>query len=64
MTRKQDPVIKDYSGKSSFTEVSFKPDPKLFNMSRLDDDIVAVMAKYVYDLACVLGSSVRVKLNG
>ena len=33
-------------------------------MTNLDDDIVALMTKRVYDLAGVTEAKVRVKLNG
>ena len=33
-------------------------------MERLDDDIISLMTKRVYDLAGITDSKVRVKLNG
>ena len=63
MGRKDEPLIKD--GRFfDFTKVSFKPDLAKFNMQCLDDDIVALMTKRVYDLAGVTDSRVKVKLNG
>ncbi|CAL5329981.1 unnamed protein product [Camellia sinensis] len=46
---------------SSFT---FKPDLAKFNMTRLEDDVVALMKNGVIDLARCLGKIVKVELNG
>eukprot|EP01117_Protostelium_nocturnum_P020001 TRINITY_DN881_c0_g1_i5.p1 TRINITY_DN881_c0_g1~~TRINITY_DN881_c0_g1_i5.p1 ORF type:complete len:1491 (+),score=500.80 TRINITY_DN881_c0_g1_i5:112-4584(+) len=35
----------------SYTKISFKPDLKRFGMESLDDDIIALMTKRVYDVA-------------
>jgi len=64
MSRKEEPSIGENASGMDFTKVSFRPDLKKFNMSCLDDDIVALMTKRVYDLAGVTDAKVRVKLNG
>ena len=56
-------IVKNEYGQD-FTCVSFKPDLKKFNMTHLDNDIVALMTKRVYDLAGVTDSKVKVLLNG
>ena len=64
MSRKDEPEVTDTHQVEDFTCVSFRPDLKKFNMTHLDEDIVALMTKRVYDLAGVTDSRVRVKLNG
>lgn len=39
------------SKEKSFTRISFKPDLQKFGMTKLDDDIVALLTKRVYDIA-------------
>lgn len=64
MSSKADPYVGANASGEDFTKVSFKPDLRKFNMTHLDDDIVALMTKRVYDLAGVTDAKVRVKLNG
>lgn len=64
MSRKDEPLIQANPSGQDFTKVSFRPDLPKFSMERLDDDIVSLMTKRVYDLAGVTDSKVRVKLNG
>lgn len=45
-----------------YTRITFKPDLKRFNMTELDDDIIALMKKRVYDVAGC-NSSLKVYLN-
>ncbi|CAI2184716.1 13296_t:CDS:2 [Funneliformis geosporum] len=49
------PIITSCSkGDGEYTLVTFKPDFQKFNMNRLDDDIIALLKKRVYDIAsCV-----------
>ena len=47
-----------------FTQITFKPDLKKFSMSGLDDDIVALFTKRIYDMAGITNAGVRVYLNG
>ena len=49
---------------SDFTCITFKPDLKKFHMRELDDDIVDLMMKRVYDIAGIIGGNVKVQLNG
>ena len=64
MSRKDAPEVTESYQVEDFTCVSFRPDLKKFNMTHLDEDIVALMTKRVYDLAGVTDNRVRVKLNG
>ncbi|CCE62443.1 hypothetical protein TPHA_0C02900 [Tetrapisispora phaffii CBS 4417] len=63
MTTCHPPTITTYKKGPSYTKVTFKPDLKRFNMEKLDDDILGVMRRRVYDI----NGSVRdinVYLNG
>ena len=61
MSQKSKPAITAYS-KADFTRITFKPDLEKFRMQSLDDDVVSLLEKRVYDLAgCVHG--VKVYLN-
>lgn len=57
------PSITSYKRGPSYTKVSFRADLQRFNMEKLDDDIVGVMRRRVYDIN---GSvrDVNVSLNG
>ena len=64
MSVTEPPKITSNSKKEEYTLVSFKPDFQKFNMSNeLDDDIIALLKKRVYDLAGCL-KNVKVFLNG
>lgn len=66
MSRKGEPEISKFSG-TDFTCVSFFPDLSRFHMDTLDQDIVSLMEKRVYDMAGTVisdGSKLNVHLNG
>ncbi len=52
-----------FKGKQDFTCIKFQPDLKKFNMESLDNDIVALMKKRVYDMCNIMGNKVKVFLN-
>jgi DNA topoisomerase-2 len=54
--------IKD-GNTEDWTKITFTPDLKKFGMDSLDDDIVALMTRRVYDIAGI-ARGVRVSLNG
>jgi len=62
MRKKGKPVIKD--SKEDWTKITFVPDLQKFGMEALDADIVALMARRVYDMAGITHHSVKVFLNG
>ncbi|XP_030539127.1 DNA topoisomerase 2 isoform X2 [Rhodamnia argentea] len=64
MGAKSAPDIKACKAGENWTKVSFKPDLAKFNMTQLEDDVVALMKKRVIDLAGCLGKTVKVELNG
>lgn len=50
MTRVQKPKITKAKNKREYTKVTFKPDLSKFGMESLDDDILLVLRRRVYDL--------------
>ncbi|KAK6933820.1 DNA topoisomerase, type IIA, domain A [Dillenia turbinata] len=64
MGNKSNPVITKCKEGENWTKVTFKPDLAKFNMTHLEDDVVALMKKRVVDLAGCLGKTVKVELNG
>ncbi|GAB2260936.1 hypothetical protein Droror1_Dr00011791 [Drosera rotundifolia] len=64
MGKKTEPVITKCKEGENWTKVTFKPDLAKFNMTHLEDDVVALMKKRVVDLAGCLGDGVKVELNG
>ncbi|XP_057524513.1 DNA topoisomerase 2 isoform X1 [Amaranthus tricolor] len=68
MSYKGDPVTQKCKSSENWTKVTFKPDLAKFQMTHLEDDVVALMKKRVVDLAGCLaacpGKKVKVLLNG
>lgn len=64
MGNKTEPAITKCKEGENWTKVTFKPDLGKFNMTHLEDDVVALMKKRVIDLAGCLGKTVKVELNG
>lgn len=62
MSKKGTPTITSWSRKD-YTCISFKPDLERFKMTSLDEDIVALFKKRVYDIAGVTDKSLNVFLN-
>jgi len=66
MSTKSSPTISS-AANSDFTCITFFPDLKRFKMDSLDDDIVSLLSKRVYDMAGTVlstGSKLNVYLNG
>ena len=63
MLKFNEPIIEDYS-KEDFTCITFEPDLPRFGMTELDDDIVALFEKRVFDMAGITPKTVSVYLNG
>ena len=57
------PEINDYSGED-FTSITFEPDLSRFGMDKMDEDIIALFKKRVYDMAGITPKGVNVFLNG
>lgn len=64
MSVKNSPQIKDCKASENWTSITFRPDLERFGMEELEDDIVALMRKRVYDMAGILGKTVKVYFNG
>ncbi|PSS24455.1 DNA topoisomerase [Actinidia chinensis var. chinensis] len=64
MGKKSEPIITKCKEGENWTKVSFRPDLAKFNMTHLEDDVVALMKKRVIDIAGCLGKTVKVELNG
>ncbi|KAG0474607.1 hypothetical protein HPP92_014293 [Vanilla planifolia] len=64
MGKKTEPSITKGKDGENWTKVTFKPDLAKFNMTHLEEDVVALMKKRVVDLAGTLGKTVKVELNG
>lgn len=64
MGKKSEPQITKCKQGENWTKVTFKPDLAKFNMTHLEDDVVALMRKRVVDMAGTLGKTVKVELDG
>ena len=64
MTERTKPKVVAWTNKEPYTKITFWPDLKRFGMSKLDDDIVALFQKRVFDVAGCTDESVAVHLNG
>ena len=60
MNAKDEPAITACKASENYTRVTFTPDLAKFGMTHLEADTVALMRKRVYDLAGVLGKTVKV----
>ena len=64
MSVKNEPEISNYPrSNSEYTKITFKPDFHKFGMTGMDEDLVALFTKRVYDIAGV-AQNVKVFLNG
>jgi DNA topoisomerase-2 len=60
----EDAKITSASKVKDYTQVTFKPDLIKFKMDKLDEDIISMMMKRVYDIAGTTKSDVALYLNG
>lgn len=60
MQRRGNPKITDCKASDNWTCITFKPDLSKFGMTELDEDIVSVLRRRVYDMSGVLGKGVKV----
>ena len=63
MCDKTAPTLVENKEGKQFTRIEFTPDLKRFHMNDLDDDILALMRKRVFDIAAIT-QKVRVSFNG
>lgn len=57
------PEITSFKNKKPYTKVTFTPDYKRFGIDNMDEDIIALLKKRVYDVAAVTDKSLKVKYN-
>ena len=62
MTKHKEAEIENYEGED-FTRVTFEPDFRKFKMTELDNDIISLLKKRVYDVAGTSPSRIKVYLN-
>ena len=62
MTKHKEAEIEQYEGED-FTRVTFEPDFRKFKMTELDNDIISLLKKRVYDVAGTSPSRIKVYLN-
>ena len=62
MSKHKEAEIEKYEGED-FTRVTFEPDFKKFKMTELDNDIISLLKKRVYDVAGTSPSRIKVYLN-
>ena len=59
MSKKTEPKITTCKPSDNWTSITFKPDLAKFGMETLESDVVMLMRKRVFDMAGVLGKSVK-----
>lgn len=60
MTKMSEPSIEDFDG-NSYTKITFQPDYKRFNMTRMSPDMLSILKRRVYDISGI--TKVNVYLN-
>jgi DNA topoisomerase II len=63
MSDRKEPEISSFSEKD-YTKITFEPDLSKFKMKELDDDIISLLYKRVYDVAGTTPAHINVFLNG
>jgi DNA topoisomerase-2 len=63
MMTREEPIITENKGMLEYTMITFEPDLHRFSMKDLNEDIVSLMTKRVYDLAGITPANVKVYLN-
>ncbi|KAK7204117.1 DNA topoisomerase II [Myxozyma melibiosi] len=62
MSKVGKPKITSNASGQQYTRITFKPDLRLFGMTELDDDLIGIMKRRVYDLAGSV-KNIKVYLN-
>jgi len=63
MSKHNNYIINDNYEGEDFTKITFEPDLKKFKMNEINDDIISLMYKRVYDVAGTTPSRINVYLN-
>lgn len=61
LSNKSKPLISTYNKDKGYVKITFQPDLKYFKYNKLDDDLINLLTRRVYDL-CAL-TSVKIYLN-
>jgi DNA topoisomerase-2 len=64
MGKKSEPEITVSLLQPNSTRIILKPDLAKFHMTQLDDDVIALMTKRVFDMVSFLGMTIQVQFNG
>jgi DNA topoisomerase-2 len=64
MGKKSEPEMTVSLLGANSTRIILKPDLAKFHMTRLDDDVIGLMVKRVFDMVALLGMTVKVQFNG
>ena len=62
MSKKTEPKITSCKPSDNWTSITFKPDLAKFGMETLENDAVMLMRKRVFDMAGVLGKTVKASI--
>ncbi|GHP12332.1 hypothetical protein PPROV_001106000 [Pycnococcus provasolii] len=60
----EEPVITKCKASENYTRITFTPDLERFGMTTLDEDIVSMFRRRVYDVSGCLGKTLKVSFNG
>ena len=60
---KTKPLIESYDKPDGYVKISFIPDMKYFKLNEISDDFYALLKRRVYDLAMLLGKSVKTYID-
>ena len=63
MDEKEEPQINTFKNQP-YTKITFYPDLERFGMESLDNDIIQLIKKRVYDCTATTGQEVSVFFNG
>jgi len=64
MLEKEKPRVTDNAKGDDYTEITFKPDLKRFEMEELEDDMIELMRRRVWDIAgCNSSLKVRIEMS-
>ena len=64
MSVAEEPVITKCKASENYTRITFTPDLERFGMTTLDEDIVSLFRRRVYDVSGCLGKTLKVSFNG
>lgn len=63
LSKKSKPIITKYNKKKGYVKIKFIPDLKYFNYERLDESIISLFKRRVYDLAAITDGKIKIFLD-